>query len=268
VSFTSAELARLELAAISAAREAGAVLRARFREERPLDVERKGIHDFVTEVDRAAEAAIVDRLGATWPDVPVQAEEGSPEAAGAPRRWIVDPLDGTTNFIQGVGTFGVSIGLRDEDGLAVGVVYDPVHDEMFHAVRGAGARRNGLAIRVAGKTDLHDAVIATGFPYRYFDKLDGYVAALRAFMTSTAGVRRAGAAALDLVHTACGRYDGFFEVGLAPWDVAAGALIVVEAGGTVTDCAGGASFVESGEIVAAGPGVHDALLAVAREHLA
>jgi myo-inositol-1(or 4)-monophosphatase len=203
----------------------------------------------------------VDRLRAAHPEIGIQAEEGSPDS-DATLRWILDPLDGTTNFIHGVPTFAVSIALHDGHGLAVGVVYDPVHDEMFHASRGRGARLDGQPIRVSSTDDLHDAVLATGFPFRFFDKLDGYVDALRAFMTSTAGIRRAGSAALDLVHTACGRYDGFFEVGLAPWDIAAGALIAQEAGGTVTDCAGGSTFLDKGEIVATGPSLHGAIVAV------
>ena len=265
---TDAMLTRAELTAISAARDAGAILRTRFREQDTLTVERKGLPDFVTEVDRQCENAIVGRLRADFPEIAVQAEEGSPDEALAPVRWIVDPLDGTTNFIQGVPTFAVSIGLLDEHGLAAGVVFDPVHDELFHAVRGSGARLNGQPLQVSAKDDLHDAVLATGFPFRMFEKLDGYVATLRTFMTSTAGIRRAGSAALDLAHTACGRYDAFFEVGLSPWDLAAGALLVVEAGGQVTDCGGGDRFLECGEIVAGGPGLHPAVLEVTRRHLA
>jgi myo-inositol-1(or 4)-monophosphatase len=261
-------LDRYELSAITAAREAGGILRERFREVRPLAVERKGLHDFVTEVDRASEAAVVARLTGDHPDVAVQAEEGSPDADRAALRWIIDPLDGTTNFIHGIPTFAVSIALHDDDGLAVGVVYDPVHDELFHARRGGGAHRNGDPLAASAKTDLHHALIATGFPFRIFDRLDGYVAALRAFMTGTSGIRRAGSAALDLVHTAAARYDGFFEVGLAPWDLAAGALIVAEAGGVVTDCGGGDAFLDRGEILAAGPDLHAAMLEITGRHLA
>lgn len=264
----NADLRRAELTAISAAREAGGILRTRFRERRSLAVERKGLHDFVTEVDRQCEAAIVTRLRADLPGIAIQAEEGSPDEARAEVRWIVDPLDGTTNFIQGVPTFAVSVGLRDECGPAVGVVFDPVHDELFHAVRGGGARLNGEPLQAGTKHDLDVAVIATGFPFRKFEKLDGYVAALRSFMTSTAGIRRAGSAALDLAHTACGRYDAFFEVGLSPWDIAAGSLLVVEAGGAVTDCGGGTRYVEDGEIVAAGAGLHAKILEVTRRYLA
>lgn len=261
-------LERYELSAITAAREAGNVLRERFREVGGLEVERKGLHDFVTEVDRASEDAVVARLTGDHPDVAVQAEEGSPDADRAALRWIIDPLDGTTNFIHGIPTFAVSIALHDDDGLAVGVVFDPVHDELFHARRGGGARLNGAPLAASRKTDLHQALVATGFPFRQFDKLDGYVTALRAFMTGTSGIRRAGSAALDLVHTAAARYDGFFEVGLAPWDLAAGAVIVAEAGGVVTDCGGGGDFLAKGEIVAAGAGLHAAMLAIARPNLA
>ncbi len=251
-----------EEAACDIARRAGALLLRRFRDDRPNRIEVKGLHDFVTEVDRESEAIVVGELRARFPDHAVLAEEGSPGERGGGWRWIVDPLDGTTNFIHGVPTFSVSIALRDPEGLLAGAIYDPVHDELYHATRGGGSRLNGRPIRCGEPPSLDDALIATGFPFRDFSKFDGYVDAFRTFMRTTAGLRRAGSAALDLAFTACGRYDGFFEVGLSPWDVAAGALLVAEAGGVVTDCGGGSAFVEKGEIVAAGRKLHPAMLAI------
>ena len=196
------------------------------------------------------------------------AEEGSPETERREMRWIIDPLDGTTNFIHGIPMFAVSVALEDRDGLVAGVIYDPVHDEMFHASRGNGARLNGGTIRVSEPARFDESLLATGFPFRQFHKVDGYLTVFRSFMEGTSGIRRAGSAAMDLAYTACGRYDGFWETGLAPWDMAAGALLVREAGGVVTDFRGGDAFLGDGEIVAGGPAVQSKMLGVVRQHLA
>lgn len=256
-----------ERAACEAARAGGEVLRRRFRETARPRVERKGIHDFVTEVDREAEAAVVGYLNRHFPDQPVMAEEGTPGAAAAGFRWVVDPLDGTTNFIHGLPTFAVSVALEDPSGPLAGAIYDPVHDETFHARRGGGSRLDGHPIRCSDLERLDDALIATGFPFRELSRLPGYLEALEVVVRSTAGVRRAGSAALDLAFTACGRYDGFWEIGLSRWDVAAGALLVREAGGEVTDVAGGQEFLLSGDIVAAGAKLHAAMLEITRRYL-
>jgi myo-inositol-1(or 4)-monophosphatase len=182
-------------------------------------------------------------------------------------RWIIDPLDGTTNFIHGIPMFCVSVALEDRDGLLAGAIYDPVHDEMFHASRGNGARLNNRSIRCSDPARFDDALLCTGFPFRYFHKVDGYLKVFRTFMEGTSGIRRAGSAAMDLAYTACGRYDGFWETGLAPWDMAAGALLVREAGGLVTDFIGGDRYLEDGEIVAGGAAVHRRMLGAVREHL-
>jgi myo-inositol-1(or 4)-monophosphatase len=257
--------AAFEKAATDAAHRAGAVLRRRFGEA--LRVESKGMHDFVTEVDREAEDAVLGHLTPLFPDHAFMAEESAPEATGAGHRWVIDPLDGTTNFIHGVPTFAVSIALEDATGLVAGVVYDPIHDETFHAHRGGGARRNGEPIRCATPEKLDESLIATGFPFRELRNLERYLRAFRAFVEGTSGLRRAGSASLDLAFTACGRYDGFWEIGLSRWDVAAGALLVLEAGGIVTDAAGAGRFLEKGEIVAAGPTIHAAMVAITRTHL-
>jgi myo-inositol-1(or 4)-monophosphatase len=253
-----------ERAACEVARLAGVLLRARFEDRASLGVEEKGQHDFVTRADREAEAAIVTFLGERFPEHAVMAEEGSPAAARASYRWVIDPLDGTTNFIHGVPTFAVSIALEDEAGLLAGAVHDPMRGETFHARRGGGARLDGAPIACARPAGLHEALVATGFPFRELSRVAPYLEALEKFMRSTAGLRRAGSASLDLAYTACGRYDGFWEVGLSRWDVAAGALLVREAGGIVTDVSGGAGYLDSGDIVAAGPEVHAALVAVTR----
>ena len=257
----------LERIAVAAAQAGADVVRRRFAEREKLAIEVKAFKDYVTEVDRAAEAAIVAVLGRETPDFAIVAEEGSPDAASTGHRWIVDPLDGTTNFIHGVPTFATSVGLADERGLLAGSVVDPCRQEVFSAHRGGGARLNGASIRVSRPEGLQTALIATGFPFRELSRLPGYLRAFEAFCRSTSGLRRAGAASLDLAYTASGRYDGFFEVGLSPWDVAAGALLVLEAGGVVTDTAGGGSFLSSGSIVAAGGELHAAMVEVTRSAL-
>ena len=257
--------AEFERVACEAARGAGEILRRRFAEEKPVTVERKGLHDFVTSVDREAEHAVLSCLLGHFPDHVVMAEEGSPDAERADHRWIVDPLDGTTNFIHGVPVFAVSIGLEDREGLVAGVIHDPVRDETFHAHRGGGAKLNGRPIRCSVPAGPHEALIATGFPFRELERVDRYLRAFEAFIRTTAGLRRAGSAAIDLAYTACGRYDGFWEIGLSRWDIAAGILIVREAGGEVTDVVGGESTLDTGDIVAGGAGFHDFLLKVTRE---
>jgi myo-inositol-1(or 4)-monophosphatase len=254
----------LEEAARAAAQRAGLVLAARFRDPAALRIEAKGLHDFVTEVDREAEAAVVDELRARYPSHAIMAEEGSPRQVAAAFRWVVDPLDGTTNFIHGVTPFAVSVAVEDEHGLAAGAIHDPIHRETFHAHRDGGARLNGEPIRCSRPDGPGLALIATGFPFRELSRLSSYLRAFEAVIRTTAGVRRAGSAAIDLAYTACGRYDGFFEIGLSRWDVAAGALLVREAGGVVTSVTGGTTFLESGDIVAAGPGIHATLVEITR----
>jgi len=259
--------AQLEEAAMAAARRAGAVLRRRFRPRERIQVETKGMHDFVTEVDREAEAAVVAYVRANFPGHTILAEEGSPAQQAGGMRWVVDPLDGTTNFIHGVPTFAVSVAVEDASGVLAGAVFDPVHEEMFHAHRGGGARLNGDTIACTRPASLEDALIATGFPFRELSRLPGYLTVFERFVRSTAGLRRAGSASLDLVYTACGRYDGFFEVGLSRWDIAAGTLLVQEAGGIVTDIVGGTNYLEAGDLVAAGPTLQAAMVAITSDSL-
>jgi myo-inositol-1(or 4)-monophosphatase len=253
--------------ACSVAREAGDLLRGRFLERGSLDVTTKGPHDFVTEADLAAEACIVKRIEERFPDHAILAEEGSVEEVAAEYCWIVDPLDATTNFIHGVPLFSVSIAVEGPAGMLAGAVFDPLRDEMFHAVAGGGARLNDEPIACSTTSVMSQALIATGFPFRELDRLDAYLETFSTFVKAAAGIRRAGSATLDLAYTACGRYDGFWEVGLKPWDIAAGALLVAEAGGRVTDVGGGDAFM-SGDIVAASPRIHAEMLATTRRVLA
>jgi myo-inositol-1(or 4)-monophosphatase len=258
-------LTALEDSACEAARLAGEILRRRFRTEVASRIETKGLHDYVTAVDREAESVILDFIGSHYPDHAVMSEESHPDVQRTGYRWVVDPLDGTTNFAHGVSPFAVSIAVEDDEGLAAAAVYDPLHDEMFQAHRGGGARLDGEPIRCSEPSISDNALIATGFPYRELSRLDAYLEAFTAVVRSTAGLRRAGSASIDLAYTACGRYDGFFEIGLCRWDLAAGALLVQEAGGRVTDMVGGESFADSGDIVAAGPGIHSVLEEITRE---
>jgi myo-inositol-1(or 4)-monophosphatase len=254
-----------EQVACAAAQAAGRVLRRRYREKATGWVVQKGLHDFVTDVDREAEAAVVGHILERFPDHVVMSEEGSPGAAAAPFRWIVDPLDGTTNFIHGVTPFSVSVALEDRRGLVAGAIHDPVRDEMFHAARDSVSKLDGTPIRCSNPENADLALVATGFPFREMSRVRQYLEAFERFIRSTAGIRRAGSASIDLAYTACGRYDGFWEIGLSRWDIAAGVLLVRQAGGVVSDVVGGDTQLDTGDIVAAGPRLHRFLLETTRK---
>jgi myo-inositol-1(or 4)-monophosphatase len=226
-----------------------------------LQVRAKQANDFVTEVDRAAEAAIIEAVQKAYPDHTILGEEsGKIETAQSEYRWIIDPLDGTTNFIHGFPQYCVSIGVEHRGALAHGVVYDPVRNELFTASKGRGAFLNDRRIRVSKCVKLQDALVGTGFPFRELRRADLYLRQLRKMMEDSSGVRRAGAAALDLAYVACGRLDAFWELGLSPWDMAAGALLIQEAGGLVGDLQGEADFLDKGDICAAAPKIFPILL--------
>ncbi len=257
--------ADLEAAACEAARRGGEVLRRAFQRGIALRVERKGPRDFVTKVDRQAEAEVVAYLRKRFPKHAILAEESAADTEPGRLRWVVDPLDGTTNFVHGVPIFAVSIALEDDEGPLVAAVYDPMRDELFRAVRGGGARLGRRPIRCSRRRRMDVALLATGFPFRKLRGLRNYLRTLERFVRLAAGIRRAGSAALDLAYTACGRYDGFWEFGLSRWDVAAGALLVREAGGRVTDPRGDTrAWLASGDVVAAGPSLHAAMLRITR----
>jgi myo-inositol-1(or 4)-monophosphatase len=254
------ETERLLDLAVELARRAGALQRERY--ETPFEIASKSAPvDLVTEVDRACEALIVGVLERERPGDAILAEEGSGrERPGASWRWIIDPLDGTTNYAHGYPRFCVSIGVEREGERYLGVVYDPLMDELYHAVRGAGAFRNGRAIRVSPETRLDRSLLATGFAYdrrsSEIDNLDHFAA----FLKRARALRRDGSAALDLCYVAGGRLDGYWELKLQPWDVAAGALLVEEAGGRFSDFAGTGAARSGREVVASNGHIHAAML--------
>ncbi len=243
-------------AAVEMAREAGAVVREGYgRIHAP---KRKGRIDLVTEYDRRSEAVLLARLRERWPDHAVLAEESGAHA-GSRVKWYVDPLDGTTNFAHNYPFFGVSVGVEVDGVLAAGAVYDPVRDEMFAGARGEGATLNGAPIRVSANTTLEDALLVTGFPYDVREHPERHLPLFQAFLVRAQGIRRDGSAALNLCYLAMGRFDGFWEGNLSPWDLAAGVLIVQEAGGVVTDYAGGPLRLDGRQIVAANPALHETM---------
>jgi myo-inositol-1(or 4)-monophosphatase len=250
--------------AIRAARRAGSIINRAALEGGALNVRSKRANDFVTQVDQAAEQAILETVRKAYPEHGFLAEESGASAADAEVVWIIDPLDGTTNFIHGFPQYCVSIAVRSRGALAHAVVYDPIRNELFTASKGRGAFLNDRRIRVSKATRLNEALVGTGFPFKELDRLDLYTRQLRTMMETASGVRRAGAAALDLAYVACGRLDAFWELGLSPWDMAAGALLIVEAGGLVGDLTGEQGFLESGDISAATPKLFPALLEALR----
>ena len=248
--------------AIKAARAAGAIINRASLDLDRLQVNSKAPNDFVTEVDHAAEAAIIDTLLGAYPGHGILAEE-SGSARGARDSeyvWIIDPLDGTTNFIHGLPTYAVSIALSFRNHVQQAVVYDPARNDLFYATRGRGAYLNDKRLRVAKRTRIAEALIGTGFPFRKGDDLGQYLKMLETVMKSCAGVRRPGAAALDLCYVAAGWYDAFFETGLSPWDVAAGSLLVTEAGGLVGNFTGESDFLHRREVVAGSPKIYGQLV--------
>jgi myo-inositol-1(or 4)-monophosphatase len=248
--------------AIKAARSAGAIINRASLDLDRLQVNTKAPNDFVTEVDHAAEAVIIDTLLAAYPGHGILAEEsGSTRGArDSDYVWIIDPLDGTTNFIHGLPTYAVSIGLAFRNQVQQAVVYDPARNDLFYASKGRGAFLNDKRLRVSKRTRMADALIGTGFPYRKADDPTAYLRMFETVMKSCAGVRRPGAAALDLCYVAAGWYDGFFETGLSPWDVAAGSLLVTEAGGLVGNFTGEAEFLHQREVVAGCPKIYGQLV--------
>lgn len=245
--------------AVRAARRAGEIMLRQWNQLDALQITDKGRHDYVTHVDLMAEEAIVEMIHDHYPEHAILAEERG--AVGEHEyTWIIDPLDGTTNYLHGFPVFAVSIAVTKGNDLQYGVVYDPLRQEIFTATRGEGAQLDGRRIRVSRRTQLGGSLIATGFPYKLTGPMtDRYLEMLRAVMLESSGVRRPGSAALDLCYVAAGRVDGFWELGLSKWDVAAGALIIREAGGRVSDFEGTDKYLDSGNVVAGNPKVYAAL---------
>lgn len=242
--------------AVGAARAAGDFIMRHYQQADQLKVTTKQANDFVSEVDRSAEAIILDRIHRAYPSHAILAEE-SGEHGSNDMQWIIDPLDGTTNFLHRNPQFAVSIAARDGKELQIAVVYAPYTQELFTAVRGNGAQLDGRRIRVSNTSKLSESLIGTGFPYRQDQDIDSYLPMLKSVMQNTAGVRRPGAAALDLAYIAAGRLDGFWEQGLQPWDIAAGALLIKEAGGKITELYDPqADVVDNGNVLAGNQKIH------------
>ncbi|WP_263772718.1 inositol monophosphatase family protein [Propionivibrio soli] len=254
---------------VKAARRASQIINRASQDVEHLKVTAKRQSDFVTEVDKAAEAAIIEVLREAYPDYGILAEEsGSADGvgSGSEYQWIIDPLDGTTNFIHGFPQYAVSIALAHKGQLNQAVIYDTLRNEMFTASKGGGAYLNERRIRVSKCLKLESALLGTGFPFRVFDHIDPYLATFKEFTQRSSGVRRAGSAALDLAYVACGRLDGFWEFGLMPWDAAAGCLLITEAGGLVGDLAGGDTHLKTGNIIAGTPRIFSQILQVIDNH--
>lgn len=252
--------------AVKAARRAGNIIN---RATRNLDIvafKEKAANDFVSEIDGEAEEAIIRTLREAYPDHAILAEE-SGASGDSEHQWIIDPLDGTTNFMHGFPQYAVSIGYRHRGILTHGVIYDPSRNDLFTATRGRGAYLNDQRMRVSKRPHLRSSLIGTGFPFRQIAHLDAYLGILREIIEGSAGVRRPGAAALDLAYVAAGRLDGFWEFGLSPWDMAAGALMITESGGLVSDLAGENRYMDTGNIVCGNPKIFVELLQTVSRHL-
>lgn len=248
--------------ALRAAFKAGGLAREWFDRRHELEVREKGKNDLVTSADLAVEEEIVFQLKKAYPKYGVLAEEKGGKLPTDRPCWIVDPIDGTLNFAHGLPHFAISIALLEEGKLVSGLVHDPIRNETFVAERGRGAYLNDRRIRVTDRRGLQGCLLATGFPHRRLERLPGYLKAFESFFPLVADQRRLGSAALDLAYVAAGRYDGFWEMGLAPWDIAAGALLVREAGGMISDFAGEENFLVSGNVVAGPIAVHGEMLSL------
>lgn len=257
--------------ALRAARKAGEIIERALERVDILNIEEKGRNDFVTEVDKAAEKEIISQLRKAYPDHRFVGEEtGRSGTADSDYEWIIDPLDGTTNFIHGIPHFAVSIACKYKGQIEHAVVLDPIKREEFTASRGRGAALNGRRIRVSPRLGMKGALIGTGIPFNgpAYDNIGPYLAAVQEIAGQTAGIRRPGAASLDLAYVAAGRFDGFWEMNLQEWDIAAGVLLVKEAGGLISDFRGGNDYLNNGNVVCGGPKVFKPLLQIVGKHMA
>ena len=251
--------------AVKCVREAGVVLLDYHRKLDRLQVKAKGKFDYVTEADLAAQEAIVKLIHSRHPDHDILAEEDKSSPSRNLYRWLVDPLDGTTNFIHGFPVFAVSVAVEYRESIVLAAVYDPCREELFFAQEGQGASLNGRSIQVSSRRTQNEALVATAFPWRERALLSRYLEAFTHIFTKVSDIRRGGSAALDLAYVACGRCEGFWEVGLSPWDIAAGHLLVKEAGGHITDFGGGENHIWVGDVIAANPSIHGFLLGIIQE---
>ncbi len=252
--------------ATRAARAAGDIIMQAYDREVPVKhADIKGRNDFVTHIDKRAEKAIIETIQKVYPDHAIYAEETGQQGQHE-YEWIIDPLDGTTNFIRGIPHFAVSIACEIKGRAEIGVVYDPCREELFTASRGGSAQLNHRKIRISASTTLEQSLLATGFPFRNMEKLSNYLAIFEDLYQQCGDMRRAGAASLDLAYVACGRHDGFWEYGLKPWDFSAGALLVVEAGGIVSDFEGNPNYRQAESIMAANPKIFKLMLQHIQNH--
>jgi myo-inositol-1(or 4)-monophosphatase len=246
--------------AVRAARVAGTIISRGFENQSDLMTQAKGDNDYVTRIDKEAEQAIISKIKQSYPEHSFVGEEGGLVAGDDDYKWIIDPLDGTTNFIKGIPHFAVSIALMHKGRLDQAVVFDPIRSELFTASKGAGAQLNGFRIRASKARELSQTVLATAFPFKNKAAFPKCLESFSKIYMEAGDIRRCGSAALDLAYVACGRYDGYWESGLKPWDIAGGELLVREAGGLVTDYSGGNDPMKKGEIVAGAPKVVQALV--------
>ena len=252
--------------AVRAARNAGDLIQRSSQNIEKLTIDHKSRNDYASEVDRAAEQEIIKIIRTAFPDHAILAEE-SGEHKGNDYVWIIDPLDGTTNFLHGFPQYAVSIALKHKNKLEIGVIYDPIRDELFTAERGGGAMLNNRRIRVTKQNSMRGALIGTGFPFKTMEHIEPYLGMFKAICADTAGIRRAGAAALDLAYVACGRLDAYWEIGVREWDIAAGVLLVQEAGGVATDFSFNDKYLQSGNIIAANPRMHQLMYHAIEPHV-
>jgi len=253
-------LAQLCQHACEAAQHAAAFIQAKVDTITHDQIEVKDKNSLVSFVDKTAERMLVERLKPLIPEVGFLTEEDATEDVEAPTRWIIDPLDGTTNFLHGIPVFSVSIGLEHKGEIVMGVVHEVMRQETFYAWKGGGAFLNGKPIQVTQTQTLEASILATGFPYYDYSKIESYFVVLEDFMRNSRGLRRMGSAAVDLAYTACGRFDGFFEYGLNAWDVAGGVIILKEAGGQVSDFTGGEGYLFNRQLVASNGHIHPPFL--------
>ena len=252
--------------AIRAARNAGEIILRSSDNIGQLNIDQKGKNDFASDVDRAAELEIINIIKTAYPDHAILAEE-SGQHEGNEYVWVIDPLDGTTNYLHGFPQYAVSIALKYRNRLEVAVIYDPLRDELFTARRGGGAMLNNRRLRVTNQSTMKGALIGTGFPFKTDLHLDAYVGMFKAISMQAAGIRRAGAAALDLAYVAAGRLDGFWEIGIMEWDMAAGILLIQEAGGVVTDFSFNDNYLQTGNVIAGSLKMHQLLYKLIAPHV-
>ena len=248
--------------AIQAAKMAAKIQIEKFGSILQKNVDQKGEFDFVTQVDLQSEKTIIELIKKRFPEHGIMAEESLGNVDRGEYRWIIDPLDGTTNYIHGYPVFSISIALQYKREIILGVVHDPLRGDLFYAEKGKGAYLNDQPVHVSQTSDMGKCLLATGFPFRSKQYLEPYLESFRQIFLIASGVRRLGSAALDFAYIGCGRCDGFWEIGLSPWDIAAGSIIIKEAGGIVTDFAGGGNFLNTGDVVASNGKIHDHILEI------